>query len=114
MFELFEQRASHAAKKAGRTVAIGLGALISLGVGCAFLTLSAWLFLVTVTEPAIAALIIGGVYTGAALILLARAGTSKSEKPAPAPTPDQPLPPDMSPLVAAFVTGIQAGARARS
>ena len=119
MFDHLQSRIHDAASRAGRTAAIGLGASVALCVGLGFLTLSAWLFLLTVTEPAMAALIIGGVYTGTALIAFATLSSSDrntrkpsaklQEKTAEAEE-EAPLPP----LAQAFVSGLRAGARARS
>ncbi len=115
MFDDLQSRVKSSAARAGRTAAIGLSAALSLCVGLAFLTLSAWMFLVSVTEPMIAALIIGGFYTGGsivALALLASGGekTKPRETTPPPASQEEPLPP----LAEAFIIGLRAGAKSRS
>lgn len=95
------------------TVKIGLFAGIALGVGAGFWTLAAWLFLVTVTTPLNAAVIIGAVYSGAGLIGLGVAA-SRKRKPKVSAVPAPEAAATMDGLVGAFMTGLTAGTRARS
>ncbi|MCX7566576.1 phage holin family protein [Sulfitobacter sp. F26169L] len=96
------------------TAAIGLCAGIALCIGLAFWTAACWMFLITVTSILNATIIIAAIYTGAGLIGLAIA-SMRSRKTPPAPEPvRQPEPPTMDNLVAAFMSGLTAGARTRS
>lgn len=118
MFDGLIDKAQDAAARTGRQAAIGLGAAICLSVGLAFLTFASWLFLISVTTPLNAALIIGGVYSGAGLIMIGSLsagdnGTvSSSENQAQSSTPtDENMGPK---IVEAFMNGLQAGRRVRS
>ncbi|MBV7407777.1 hypothetical protein [Maritimibacter sp. DP1N21-5] len=67
MFGAIEMKARLAARRAAFSLA---GALL-LMVGLAFLTVAAWIGLVQATDTLTAALVIGGAYTGLALIAFA-------------------------------------------
>jgi hypothetical protein len=103
-------RAAHVA----RTTAIGLGAGILLCVGIAFWTAAGWMFLLTQTSAVNAAVIMGALYTGAALIGFGVVA-SRRRTPPPAPQPAPPPPtPSFDTLMGAFMSGVTAGARTRS
>jgi hypothetical protein len=70
---------------AGRRAALGFGAAVLLLIGLAFLTVAAWLALAALRDPLFAALVIGLVYLGLGLILLAMAGRRAPPPPPPDP-----------------------------
>jgi len=116
MLSGFIRQAQRTAKQTARKAALGLvGGLFALA-GTSFLTLAAWLYLMTVTTALNAALILGAAYMGLELIFLAlsaaKTGPSAHQKPA---EPAEPKQDDMmSQVVTAFMTGVQAGQKARS
>lgn len=119
MFDRFIDRAQDAASRTARKAALGLGAMLCLTVGIAFLTVAAWLFIISVTTALNAALIIGGAYSGVGLILIG----VMSAKGAPGPqgrsngsnASQTPANDDIGPkIVEAFMTGLRAGQKARS
>ena len=101
-------QALHSAQSAG----IGVFASLALLVGLAFWTGATWLFLLTLTSPLNACVILGAVYTGAGLIGFA-AIAMRSAKPTPQ-TPKSPPEATVEGLLSAFMTGVTAGARTRS
>lgn len=102
-------------RRAARTAMLSAGAAIMLLIGLLFLTLAAWLYLVTVTTPMTAALILGAGYFGIGFLLLAIAGsgneTRRSRRAAEEPAAHEPDGPKN--LVMAFLAGITAGQKAR-
>ncbi|EEB84297.1 hypothetical protein [Roseobacter sp. GAI101] len=70
MFELIADRLAIRAKETAQTVAIGMGAFLCLVVGGLFLTVAAWLFLLTFMTTLQACLIIGSTFFGIGLILI--------------------------------------------
>ena len=114
MLGQFVSRAEAKASHVARSAAIGLGAGIAMCIGLFFWTLAAWLFLLTVTAPMVAALIIGCIYSGGGLIGFAII-SSRSRKPPPAPLQSKPEPQvGLDGLVDAFIKGAQAGSRVKS
>jgi|AntRauMFilla1563_2_1112583.scaffolds.fasta_scaffold45534_2 hypothetical protein len=107
MFDRIMASASAQAAHTARSTAIGLGAGILLCIGIGFWTLAGWMFLLTQTTAVNAAMIIGALYTGAALLGF---GFLASRHAVPPPTA-QPAPPTFDTLVAAFMTGLSAGSR---
>ncbi len=111
MFGPVESKVARVGKKA----VIGLGAGLCLGVGVAFLTVAAWLLLVAVADALTAATVIGVTYLGAGLILLGvvltggNSGTDRTAHNA-ATGPEQGAA-EVPPLMAAFLHGMNAGAR---
>ena len=101
--------------RVGKTAVIGLGAGLCLAVGLGFLTVAAWLLLVAVTDAATAATVIGATYLGAGLILLGvvlAGGRSGGQGAAEgAAVGSQQGAGEMPPLMAAFLHGMNAGAR---
>jgi hypothetical protein len=91
-----------------------------MAVGIGFLTLAAWLVLITIVPPSHAALILGLGYFGAGLLLFgiislrnrayrrARAQAALRQAEAQPGTPQTLLQ-----MITAFTTGIQAGRKAR-
>ena len=107
-------RARVQVEQTAQTAAIGLFACVALTVGLVFWTLAGWLFLLTVTTPLNAAVILGAVYTGVGLIGLASV-SMRRKKPVPQPAPVAPAPEaTFEGLMAAFMSGMNAGARTRS
>lgn len=110
--KLLSQARTQARHSAG-TAGIGLFAGLALCVGLAFWTGAAWYLLVTLTSPFHACLILGAIYTGAALIGFAIVA-ARADKPSPPPEPEKKPEATMDNLVSAFMTGLSAGARTRS
>ena len=101
-------------EQSAQTAAIGLFVFIALSVGLVFWTMAGWLFLLTVTTPLNAAVILAAVYTGIGLIALAMASVRR-KKPVVRPEPVAAAPDaSLEGLLAAFMTGMNAGARTRS
>lgn len=109
MFGL-EQKVEAVARKA---VLVSASAILAT-VGAAFLTGAAWLVLVELRSAIFAASVIGAVYVGVALVLLAVASSSTKT-----PTAQQPFQQDLnglSPLllvVMSFLQGIEQGASSK-
>lgn len=118
MLDGLVDKAQDAAARTGRKAAIGLGAALCLAVGLAFWTFAGWLFLVSVTTPLNAALIVGGVYSGAGLVMIGTLSSGeKQSNPEPQARSEGPGTADenMGPkIVEAFMNGLQAGRRVRS
>jgi|TARA_R100000655_G_scaffold87095_1_gene127238 fatty acid desaturase len=115
MLSAVMQHLRGSARRAARTAMLSAGAAILLLIGLLFLTLAAWLYLVTVTTAMTAALILGAAYFGVGFLLLALAGSDGS---APRHAPDQGEPAasehdGLKNLVMAFLAGITAGQKAR-
>ena len=118
MFDRLIHQAQDAAARTARKTAIGLGAVICIGVGAGFLTVAAWLFITSVTTALNAALIIGGAYSGVGLILIGvlssnsqpKTETRQTHQASSSQSPD-----DIGPkIVEAFMTGLKAGQRSRT
>jgi len=71
MFEYVTDRVAQKATRTAQTAAIGFGAMLCLIVGGGFLAVAAWLFLLTITTPLVACLIIGSLFFGMGLVLIA-------------------------------------------
>ena len=114
MFAQIDQKIA----RAGRKAALGLASVACLAVGAGFLTLAAWIWLVALTDPLVASIVIGCVYLGVGFILLGcvrLSGGPVAAAPRPqAAASETPATPDMPPLMAAFIHGMQAGAQSRS
>lgn len=107
------------AARAARRAALSFGAMICFGVGMAFLTAAAWIYLSMVANSLVAAAVIGAAYMGLGFILLglsrlrpvppaayaAGAGAAAAGVYGPPPPP----PTGEPPLTQAFLYGIQAG-----
>ena len=106
-------KASAQAGHSARTVGIGLFASLALLVGLAFWTGAAWFLLLTVTTPLNACLVLGAVYTGAALVAFS-VMSMRSKKPVAPPQPTKAAEANMETMMAAFMTGLNAGSRRRS
>lgn len=105
MFGSLKYAAKQAAKKAGFSV-VGGGLFL---IGMAFLTSAAWIYLSDIRSSLFAALVIGGVYCGLGLIVIA---VGMRERPVPDANPtatEPPVPPSTADLVAALVQGLSAG-----
>lgn len=91
----------------------GLGGMCLLA-GVGFLTSALFMFLLTQTDPITACLIVGGGFAGLGLILI---GISRSAKHEPAPTVQAAQMSGsasaMTPVVLAFLDGLQQGMAAR-
>jgi hypothetical protein len=105
-----EHKVAGVARKAGLVTA----SAVLTGVGTAFLTAAAWIYLSTVHSTGFAALIIGLVYIGAGVVVLAMA---LSRKPAPAVSePSQDALGGLTPLqlvVVSFLQGLDQGRNAK-
>lgn len=118
MFDGLVDKVQDAAARSGCKAAIGLDAVICLSVGLAFLPFAAWLVLVSVTTPINAPLIIGGVYSGIALIMIGALnadGDTVSSEPSRHAHQCERTDVNMGPkIVEAFTNGLHAGWRLRS
>jgi fatty acid desaturase len=116
MFSLISQRIHHAATRTAQTAALGAGAVFLLVIGLGFMTLAAWLFLISVTAPVNAALIMGAVYLGAGCLVLVALSVrnNRQEKQASPPPVSATADTVLMQLVTAFITGITAGRKSRS
>lgn len=86
---------------------------LAILAGLAFWTAAGWFFLLTVTTPLNASLILGALYTGAGLIgfgIVSMRSRKAAAPRKPAKAPEATL----ESLVSAFITGLNAGARTRS
>lgn len=102
-------------RRAVRTAMLSAGAAIFLLIGLLFLTLAAWLYLITVTTTLTAALILGAAYFGVGFLMLALAGSDGSTA-RQAPQQEEPTSAEhdgLKNLVMAFLAGITAGQKAR-
>ncbi len=108
------------ASRTAQTAVLGLFASICLIVGLCFFTAAAWLFLLTVTTALMTAIILGSAYFGIGLILLAvmssRSRAKRQEQAAAAAyaAKTSAAGTDFSSIIAAFMTGLSAGKKARS
>ncbi|MGB5556524.1 MAG: phage holin family protein [Paracoccaceae bacterium] len=112
---MFDNLRSAAADTARRT-AVGLAAGLSLLIGLLFLTLAAWIAIASVADNLTAALIIGAVYVGLALILLAFALTRQNKAKVYHPALGAPTSRNenvFNGIAAAFFEGLGAGLTAR-
>ena len=99
----------HQAARTAQQAGLITGGMLICAVGVGFLTLSAWLLLVSLTDPAYAALIIAGTYLGVGAILVGLSGRSGSPNMAHSSAQgDQ----QVSSLVEAFLYGLNAGRQA--
>ncbi|MGO4909623.1 phage holin family protein [Pseudorhodobacter sp. W20_MBD10_FR17] len=106
MFGL-KHKVAGAARKAGLITA---SAALTC-VGAAFLTAAAWIYLSAAHSPSFAALIIGLVYLGAGVVVLAMAVS----RPPPPPPPQDPLG-GLSPMqliLVSFLRGLEQGQNAK-
>ncbi|WP_255200198.1 MULTISPECIES: hypothetical protein [unclassified Sulfitobacter] len=71
ILDALTDRVAQRAAETAQTAAIGLGAGLCLVVGSIFLSAAAWIFLLTITSTLIACLVIGGVFFGAGLVMVA-------------------------------------------
>lgn len=105
MFSAIKQSAAKTAKRS----ALGLlgGLIMAFGVG--FLTVAAWIAISLAADTFTAALIIGSIYTGVGLIVLAFAFSSGDRHPPAA----QPAQPNYGAVVESFINGFTAGSHVR-
>ena len=101
--------------RAARTAMLSATGAFMLLIGLMFLTLAAWLYLVTVTTALTAALILGAAYLGVGFLLLAIAGSRDNSPSSRQPEADSGHPEHdgLKNLVMAFLAGITAGQKAR-
>jgi biotin transporter BioY len=71
MFDQLTDKVADKAAQTAQTAALGLGASLCLVVGCAFLTGALWLYLLTVTTTLVACVIMGAIFTGVGLVMIA-------------------------------------------
>ena len=100
-------------RRAGRTAALGAVALVTMLVGMGFLTLAAWLVLAAVMSPVLAAFTLGAFYMGLSLLVLfvLMLGRRRVVVPPPHPVTTEAA---VAEVIAAFITGVTAGRKARS
>lgn len=105
------------ATRTAQTAVLGLGAGICLFVGMGFLTAAAVIFLASVTTPLITTLILGGLYAGIGFILLTvmsvRSRVRARERAAALAAAPAAAPGSLTSVIAAFLSGLSAGKRAR-
>lgn len=110
-------QAQIAANRTAKNAVLGIGAGLCIAVGLAFMTLAAWLMLVTIMPALNAAVILGCAYFGLGLILLAiisvRNRAFRRARARAAVAQAQAGPQTLPQMIAAFMTGMQAGRRAR-
>ena len=112
----------HTATKAARKAGLMTGGLLCVVIGLGFLTVAAWLYLAAAIDRPSAAMIIGAIYAGLGLLLVGFASlkspTSSESKSRFDPLRDaesQAKPAtNSSPLMQAFLFGLQAGTSASS
>ena len=107
---------SAAANTAKRT-AFGFAAGLCLLVGLVFMTIAAWIALVSIADALTAALVLGAVFIGLGLIFLAFALTRRSESPvyheAFKARAEEPSKVGANSIIGAFFEGLGAGLTAR-
>jgi uncharacterized membrane protein YcjF (UPF0283 family) len=118
MLALLSHHIQATATRTAHTAVLGLGAAISLFVGLGFLTAAAWLLLTTLTTSLIATVILGAAYSGIGFLLLAVMSMRSREKrraraAALAATASSTTAGNMTAVIAAFMTGLSAGKKAR-
>ena len=107
--------AQTAATRTAQTAALGVAAVLVLFVGLGFLTLAGWLLLLTVTTALNAAVILGCIFTGVAMLIFAsiairgRARKLEIQAELAAAKND-----GVANVAMAFMAGITAGQKARS
>ena len=110
---MLTQLKRHVAQTAQRAALGGLGGMCLLA-GVGFLTAALFLYLLTQTDPISASLIVGGGFSGVGLVLIgvSRVGTTTSS---PGQETAQAAPPAsaMTPVMLAFLDGLQQGMAAR-
>ena len=110
---MLAQLKDSAARTAQRAALGGLGGICLLA-GVGFLTAAFFMFLLTQTDPIAACLIVGGMFSGVGLILV---GVSRAGKSAPPPAVQtaqaSPSASSMTPVMLAFLDGLQQGMAAR-
>lgn len=109
MFSSVERKAKQAARSAALLSAGGL----CLTVGAGFLTVGAWIFLVSVSDNLTAAIAIGAIYSGLGLVLIGVASSKGDSNGTITGQHQHQSDPQSPPLVQAFLHGMQAGADAK-
>lgn len=95
-------------KQTARSAGLWSGGLLLVATGTGFLTVAAWIFLVSLADALTAAGVIGAAYLGLGLVFIgfARSGAQEPEAaPHPAPRSQSEYPP----LMSAFIYGVDAG-----
>ncbi|ARC89822.1 hypothetical protein [Rhodovulum sp. MB263] len=111
MFSLPLDEAERRARAFSHRLALGTAGSLCAGVGCAFLTVAAWLVLSAGHGAVFAATVIGAVYLGAGLILW---GLSlRPRQPRRVEAPADPYGPFIH-MAEGFAAGLEAGRAARS
>lgn len=95
----------HIAAETGKTAALGLATGLMLAVGIGFLTVAAWIVLAANVGAGSAALVIGAVYVGIALVMAAFLLAGPKSPPPPPARPENP----MQDVLVAFMQGLSAG-----
>lgn len=117
MLALLTHHLQVTATRTAHTAVLGLGAGICLFIGMGFLTAAAWLFLASVTTPIITTLILGGLYAGIGFIILVvmsmRSRARARERAAALAAAPAAAAGSLTSVIAAFLSGMSAGKRAR-
>lgn len=97
------------ARETSRTVALSAFGFLCLIVGAGFLTTAAWMLLEQWQGRLFAAVVLGGLYAGVGLIVMALAGLKTSDSRKPRKTDDAEA---ILKMVEGFLTGLNAGRQA--
>ncbi len=95
-----------------RRAGYSLGALILMSIGAGFLTVAGWIYLAQTHDTLFAALVIGCVYFGLGLILLALSSRTRPVPMAHHAAAPPPAAASMTGLIAALIQGVGAGVAA--
>ncbi|MBY5933472.1 phage holin family protein [Tateyamaria omphalii] len=110
---MLTQIKQNVAQTAQRAALGGLGGICLLA-GVGFLTAALFMYLLTQTDPITACLIIGGGFSGLGLVFVGLSRTGKSSPPAAVATAQaSPSASAMTPVMLAFLDGLQQGMAAR-
>lgn len=117
MLALLTHQLQVTATRTAHTAVLGMGAGICLLIGMGFLTAAAAIFLASVTTALATTLILGGLYAGIGFILLMvmsmRSRARERERAAALAAAPAAAAGSLTGVIAAFLSGLSAGKRAR-